>query len=141
MGLNVNQRRAVSVTLRLLEERLADIERAMEGSEQGILYRRIARFTPKQREQMRLLITAMREEIRGAATQFHLIVEEQSAARYVIGTLSMSWESLEETRPRKLKAYGEVDPALEETLEPILQRLIQLLFDLEDAALGEDSRG
>lgn len=139
MGLNENQRRAISVTLRLLEERLVDIEQVMNGNAQGILYRRTARFTSQQRKEMRKLIAAMREEIRRAATQFHLAVEEQSAERYISGKLSMSWESLEDTRSRKLKAYGEVDPALKETLDPILQRLIDLLFTLEDATRGKSS--
>jgi hypothetical protein len=139
MSLNSSQRRAVTVTLRLLEERLADIERVLQNDEQGVLYRRVARFTLTQREQMRNLIAAMREEIRRAARQFDLPQEEQDATRYIIGTLSLSWESLEEIRARKLKSYGEVDPALKETLDPIVRQLIQLLFRLQHAAREDDS--
>ncbi|CAG0941454.1 hypothetical protein ANRL1_00556 [Anaerolineae bacterium] len=134
MSLNPNQVRTVTVTLRLLEERLAEIERIVSEDEQGILYRRVARFTPTQRAQMNDLIRAMRQQIRRATNAFELPREEQNAARHIIGALSMSWESLEEIRPRKLKSYGEVDPELKQTLDPILQRLIRLLFRLEDVA-------
>jgi hypothetical protein len=137
MGLNENQRRTVTTTLRLLEERLGEIERVIQSDEVGILYRRRAHFTPTQVKQMRDLIAAMRAEIQRAATQFHLPSEEINPVRFIIGTLSLSWESLEDSRSRKLGAYGEVDPELNDTLDPILQHLIDLLFDLEDVARRE----
>ena len=136
MSLNPNQFRSVTITLRLLEERLADIERVIAQDEQGILYQRVAQFTPQQRAQMNEIIRAMREQIRRAAEEFQLPGEEQNAARYIVGTLSLSWESLEEIRSRKLKSYGEVDPELRDTLDPILNQLIRLLFSLTDVARG-----
>jgi hypothetical protein len=139
MALNPNQVRAVTVTLRLLEERLADVERVIAADERGILYERVASFTPAQRAQMNESIRALREQIRRAAEEFHLPRETQSAARYVVGTVSLLWESVEEIRARKLKSYGEVDPQLKQTLDPILQRIVRLLFDLMDAARGEAS--
>ena len=138
MGLNENQERAVAVTLRLLEERLADIERVIAEDEEGALYRRVARFSPEQREKMNNLIAAMRGQIRRAAARFHLPQQEQDAAREIVGKLMLSWESLEDSRPRKLGAYGDVDPALKETLDPILQELIRLLFRLDAVARDGD---
>jgi hypothetical protein len=136
MSLNPNQVGAVTATLRLLEERLVEIERMVSKDEQGILYRRVAQFTPTQRVQMNEIIRAMREQIRRAADEFQLPCEGQNAARHTIGILSLSWESLEEIRSRKLKSYGEVDPELKQTLDPILQQLIRLLFQLTDVADG-----
>jgi hypothetical protein len=141
MSLNPNQFRSVTITLRLLEERLADIERVIAQDEQGILYQRVAQFTPQQRAQMNEIIRAMREQIRRAAEEFQLPGEEQNAARYIVGTLSLSWESLEEIRSRKLKGYGAVDPALRDTLDPILKQLIRLLFSLTDVARGRTPTG
>ena len=138
MGLNANQKRAVTVTLRLLEERLAHIERVMNEDEEGVLYRRVARFSPDQRAKMDKLIAAMRGQIRRAAERFYLPQEEQDAAREIVGKLTLSWEGLEDSRPRKLGAYGNVDPALKETLDPILQELIRLLFRLEAVARDGD---
>ena len=138
MGLSHNQERAVTVALRLLEERLRRIERVIDEDEEGILYRRHAEFSTAQRRTMHELIDTMREQIRRAADEFHLQEEEQHPVREIVGTLSLTWESLEESRPRKLNAYGAVDPALNETLEPIMQMLIQLLFRLQAAAEGKD---
>jgi len=136
MSLNSNQVRAVTVTLRLLEERLADVEHVVAADERGIMYHRVAQFTPRQRAQMNEIIRAMREQIRRAADEFQLPRECHSAAQYIVGTLAMSWESLEEVRSRKLKSYGEVDPVLRDTLDPILRQLIRLLFRLTDVAGG-----
>lgn len=139
MGLNANQKRAVTVTLRLLEERLADIERVIAADERGILYERVASFTPAQRARMNELIGALREQIRQVAEEFQLPREQHSAARYVVGTVSLLWESVEEIRSRKLKSYGEVDPQLKQTLDPMLQRIIRLLFDLTATAQGNQA--
>ncbi len=140
MSLNDNQRRALAVTLRHLEETLANIERVMNHDEYGILYRRVASFTPPQRAQMERLIQTMREEIRRAALTFDLPIEEQNVARYIAGTLALTWEMLEEMRPRKLGNYGNVDDALEATLEPVLERLMHLLFQISAVARGEELR-
>lgn len=139
MGLNANQKRAVTVTLRLLEERLADIERVIAADERGILYERVASFTPAQRARMNELIGALREQIRQVAEEFQLPREQHSAARYVVGTVSLLWESVEEIRSRKLKSYGEVEPQLKQTLDPMLQRIIRLLFDLTATAQGNQA--
>jgi hypothetical protein len=136
MGLNENQKRAVTITLRLLEERLAAVEQMIHEDEQGVLYSRRASFTPEQVGRIETLIAAMRDEIRHVATEFQLPREEQNAARAIVGALEMSWESLEEVRPRRLKNYGSVDPELKETLDPSLKRLIHLLFELQDVATG-----
>ncbi|HEX7588056.1 MAG TPA: HAD hydrolase-like protein [Anaerolineae bacterium] len=43
----------MTITLRLLEQRLTEIERVIETNEVGILYRRRVYFTPTQVKQMR----------------------------------------------------------------------------------------
>lgn len=134
MDLNVNQRRALAVVLRLLEERLVEIDRMIEQDEEGILYHRVARFSPEQREKIDQLIIATCGQIRRAAERFRLPQEERDAAREIVGILTLSWEGLEDVHSRKLGAYGNVDPALKETLDPLLQELIHLLFQLEAVA-------
>lgn len=140
MGLNPHQQRAVAVTLRLLEERLADIERVIAADECGILYERVATFTPTQRARMREISNALRGQIRRLAEEFHLPRETQNARPYIVGTVSLLWESVEEIRSRKLKSYGEVDPQLQQILDPMLQCIIRLLFDLRATAQGNGER-
>ncbi len=137
MTLNQNQERVVAVTLRLLEDRLAEIERLMTAREEGVLYRRTSHLDPQQRTQMDAVIGELRAEIQKLAGTFHLPREDQDAARKVVGLLSVTWESLEELRPRHLKSYGDVDPGLKETLEPAVSRLTHLVLLLE--ALAQQS--
>jgi hypothetical protein len=138
MSLNQSQFRSVTISLRLLEERLVDIERVIAQDEKGILYERVAHFTPEQLAQMRELIAVMRQGIQHATDEFHLPREEHNVERYIVGTLSLTWESLEEIRSRHLKSYGDVDPALRDTLDPILRLLIQQLFTLIDVTSGKE---
>lgn len=137
MSLNENQKRTVATTLRMLEEQLAEAERVMERDERGILYRRVAQFTPQQRAVMSALIAQMRAEIQRAARQFDLPTQEWNAGQEIAGSLVLAWESLEEIRSHKLKNYGKVNPALKDSLDPIVQRLIKLVLELEDTARGK----
>ena len=136
MGLNQNQERVVASTLRLLEERLAEIERLLTVNEEGILYRRVARFTPEQRTKIQALISELRTAITALAQTFHLTREEQDPARKMMGLLSVSWESLYDIHAHRLIGYGDVDPTLKETLDPAAQKLTRLVLELEDVALG-----
>lgn len=49
----------------------------------------------------------------------------------IVGQLAIAWESLEEARSVKLRAYGGVDPTLVATLDPHIERLIALLLALD----------
>lgn len=139
MGLNENQKRALGATLLLLETRLDRIERVIDEDADGVLYHRAANFEPARRRSRHQLIGEMRQEVRRIAERFDLAKEEQSAACEIEGTLVLAWESLEECRVRKLGAYGSVDPALHDSLDPMLDRLIARLFALMDDARGDQS--
>lgn len=137
MSLNPNQERVVAVTLRLLEERLAEIDRLMTTEESGILYHRAAGFSPNQRKRMSSIILEMREAIQAVAETFHLSREEQNPARMVMALASVTWESLEDLYAHRLTAYGAADPKLKETLDPWARKLTRLIRALEDTALQE----
>ena len=134
MSLNENQVRVVIVTLRLLEERLGEIERLMTVDEQGILYHQLARFSPRQSERMRGLIEELRAGIQAIAETFHLPREEQNPTRKIVALTSVTWESLEDLHAHRLEAYGAADPKLKETLDPWARKLTRLILALEEAA-------
>ena len=134
MSLNQNQERVVVVTLRLLEERLAEIERLMSVDEEGILYHQVAHFSPSQSERMRELVEELRAGIQAIADTFHLQREEQKPTRKIVALTSVTWESLEDLRAHRLEAYGETDPKLKETLDPWTRKLTRLILALEEAA-------
>ena len=50
--------------------------------------------------------------------------------------MGISWESLAEIDTLHLRAYGRVDPALRDTLDPALERLMALVDALAEIALA-----
>jgi hypothetical protein len=130
--------RHITVTLRLLEERLAEIERLMVVNERGVLYTRVARFSPRQREKMTTLIAELRAAIQSVAEEFNLPREQQDPARRIRALLDITWESLGDMEFKRLGAYGDVDPELRERLDPWTERLTRLVLDLERTALHDE---
>ena len=135
MNLNPGQERAVTIRLRLLEERLAIIGRLMDQDEHGRLYRRDrAPVSAEQRARMEALIVEIRVEIARVADTFHLASEEQDAARRIVGLLGITWESLGDIRAGRLGGRGDVDPGIHELLNPSVERLMQLVLALQETA-------
>ncbi len=135
--LNENQKRSVAVTLRLFEERLAEVERLLTVQERGVLYERVAHFSPRQQEKIRALIYEARRLIRDMAREFQLERDIQNPARRIFGLLSITWESLEELHSKPLKAYGAVDPRLPEVIDPFAEKLARLAVEIRHAAAHE----
>lgn len=139
MSLNPNQERAVSVALRLLEERLARVEELLHRDEQGLLYRRLRpSWAREERARADAIVADLRSTIASASRAFNLVPEERDSGREIAGLMRISWENLAEVGSRRLRAYGHVDPALRDTLDPALERLMELVSALEDVALGEN---
>jgi hypothetical protein len=135
MSLNRNQERAVAVRLRMLEERLAIIVRLMDDDERGRLYRRDrAPYSAEQRARIDSVILEIRAEIAHVADTFGLASEEQDAARRIVGLLGITWEGLGDVRAGRLRGLGDVDPALPERLNPSVERLMDLVLDLQTIA-------
>jgi len=139
MSLNKNQERAVAVRLRMLEERLAIIARLMDDDERGRLYRRDrAPYSAEQRARIEAAIFEIRAEVAQVADTFGLASEEQDAARRIVGLLGITWEGLGDVRAGRLRGLGDVDPALREQLNPSVERLMDLVLDLQGIASRVD---
>jgi hypothetical protein len=54
---------------------------------------------------------------------FRLDPPEESLAGVLNGRLSVLWSDAEELRPKRLKAYGPVDPSVTEPLESAIDRI------------------
>jgi len=136
--LSTGQARAVAIRLRLLEERLAAVRYLMEVDELGILYRRDrAAFGPDQRQAIDRLMAATRGEIAVLAELLDLQREEQDAVGTIVGTLAMSWQSLGDVRVAGLRGHGPVDPGLADLLDPPVERLMDLVLQMERVAAGD----
>jgi len=130
-GLNVHQRRALNSTLAHLERRLLSLEYLLREDEQGILIRRTGQPSPASRQQLLALFAQLRQEISTLAVEQALPGTEENIRATLMGTASVLWCDLEDIRPRTLTRYGAVDPTLEETIGPPIERLIQGVLAIE----------
>lgn len=130
-GLNVHQRRALNSTLAHLERHLLSLEHLLHGEEQSILVRHTGQPSPAIRQQLLALFAQLQQEISTLAAAQALPGVEENIRATLMGTASVLWCDLEDIRPRTLTRYGAVDPTLEETIGPSIERLIQGALAIE----------
>jgi hypothetical protein len=129
--LNSFQRRRVSITLRGLEEDLFDIEaRISAEGRAGVLYVLENDIPPAARKALLERIALVRRGVRTAAGQFALEGETTGLRRRLIGELSLLGVSLEEIRTKRLRGYGEIAEGLQEALDPQLDALRDILYEM-----------
>jgi len=131
MSLNESQTTSLTVTLRLLEITLDDIDAMLERDRDGILYAIRTRMPAERVSELARLSAEARSLLADLAQEYHLAKEERDGTRIISGLLSARWEALEDTRPQKLKRYGPVDPKLVPQLGPPMERLIELVLAME----------
>ncbi len=140
MTLNRSQARAVEVALRLLEERLSTIQGILDRGDRGVLYDRPRlSLAAERRAHVDGLLAEVNAAIASISDSLQLERNQRDPAREVLGLLNVSWEGLAEIGSRRLRAYGRVDSSLLETLDPALDRIMQLLSTLEEA-VGDAAR-
>jgi hypothetical protein len=134
MALNDSQKRALEVQLRNLEQVLYRVgHRIRERPEEGLLTHYIP-VPETVRRRFEALIEQMHEELAVLIRQFELQPKAVDSRSYINATMALTWSSLNEVFSSKLKRYGEVDPALSESLDPCLNRLIDLALQVAEVA-------
>lgn len=135
--LGTNGRHAVGLRLRLLEERLATVRRLLLEDEEGRLYRRRRPSMTADREaRMLALMDETVAEITAAAERWHIPRVEQDAAAKMGGILAIAWQGIGEALASNLRGFGEVDPMLAAELDPVIERLMDLILELERTLSG-----
>lgn len=129
-GLNDNQVRRVVVALSHVEQALDATESLLEGPRQG-LFREISIGESAQgRQEVGSACRAARELLREAAARFNLPARREDGARIARAECMAAWSGVEEIRATRLAGYGQVDPVLRDTLDPIVDDLSRLLLRL-----------
>ena len=136
MALNPSQKRALAVQLRNLEQVLFRVSHFIrEKPEEGLLTHYIP--VPETiRPRLEVLIEQMHEEIALLVKQFELQPKAVDSRGCINAKMALTWSSLNEVLSSKLKRYGEVDPALSESLDPCLNRLIDLALRIAEITKG-----
>jgi hypothetical protein len=138
-GLNEGQQSSLEVTLQMLEIALFDIRRLLGEPLPNTLLTHFQPCPPELAAQIEPLIDDILAEIDVIVQRFQLGSQELIVSRNIRSEMAMAWSDLNDLRFSKLKRYGHVDPALQETLEPHIQRLIHLTSEVGSIAEKESA--
>jgi len=129
-SLNPYQRRALEVTLRMLEETLDRVELLLRATPlRGVFYEMANPYTPEEERALRQRIAEVRSVLREIHEAWHLGVERTSLDVFIRSAMSVLWADLEDCRPKKLRRYGDVNPLAASQIEATIERLIRLTED------------
>lgn len=129
--LNGPQRNSLAIVLRMFEEELRQADMRLQSPPaEGTLYRRVLHLSPETRVAAREKISAALAQIAELAQEFGLEQREQDLAMTIAAAMSLAWSSLCDARSDKLKCYGDVDPRLEQALDPRIDELAELALSL-----------
>ncbi len=135
--LNPWQRRAVSVTLHLVEETVARIERLLAMPPAGVVHAMADDLPPEARQQISVLCRKAREAVAHVADEVHAEVAERSLCGTIRGDVATLWATLEDTKSEALRGYGALSPedgaVVDELLDGI-SRHIAAIFRLVETA-------
>lgn len=139
--LNDYQRRGLSITLRIVEESVRDLEQIYhDDGYPGVMYE-IRNDIPREiRDQVSRNIPRVKAEIRKIADTFHLEKPLRWTSNLAYGKLPYCWEILGNARAERLKRYGDISSGLGEELDPHLDSIIQILGEMEQILLAIRSK-
>ena len=137
--LNENHRRSLATVLRRVELAAWRLEDRLTRETSPHLA--LTRFTDPpdsaQRAALLRLVKHVRQEVVKLAADYRLEVAEESFVRNVMGEFTLLWCDLEDSRPQKLRRYGEMHPQAGDVLGPQIDRLIALLLAIDGVASGK----
>ncbi len=125
--LSENHARVIAITLRLMEKELDQIEMYINMGARGRMYIIIDDLSQNTREILLERIKMLRECIWELADLLQLQPERTSLTGFIRGTISSCWVNICDIEPKRLKAYGAVDPDIASTLDHYTAKLIKLI--------------
>lgn len=127
--LNNAQKNSLTVTLRLLEERINSLKNLLNEQQfSHILNSYINDQTLEQRVQINGSYNQMLASIERIKEKFDLPVKTSSYSSYLKAFFGYFWALLLDAKTDKLVRYGEVAEELKEELDPLIDELIQQLI-------------
>jgi hypothetical protein len=137
--LNANHQRVLASTLRRVELAAWRLEDQLRRSVSPELA--LTRVTnPLSSSQVAALLDLtgqVRVTVMQLASDHRLEVAEENLLASIKAEFSLLWSDLEEVQPQRLRNYGTVHPEAQAVLGPQLERLIQLVLSINDAASGK----
>lgn len=132
-----SHRRALAVSLRLIEKRLRSMEVELRHSgnptKDAIMYRATYDIDDSKKSKMLPLISTMLDEIKQMKNDFGLEPDVERIRSSFSASLSQIWLFLEELRPGKLEAYGHLSSEERARIEPHILKLLKLRNEVEES--------
>jgi len=126
--LNESHRRAVTITLRMMDQMLCEFEEYARGREiHSVFFEEQNSLTARQKTALLAEIEKVRGLMEEIKNHLSLEGEVENVSNSMWGRASAFWEVLVETTSRHLKRYGEAPAGLAEYLDPRMEALIQHL--------------
>ncbi len=134
-----NHKRVVSVTARLLERELNEIENLIKNNS-GNITRKINRtLTDEQRDKIKNLIEQSRSENEKMFHNFNLEAEKLNEHQIIYSKVSYLITILTDSTSKGLKGYGKLDKELAHTLDESIKGLIDNFTAMESILTGKPS--
>ncbi|HQK22238.1 MAG TPA: hypothetical protein PLM66_05045 [Candidatus Latescibacteria bacterium] len=125
--LSENHRRIVGSSLRYAEDQILFCRRLLTETSENRMTRFADEYSDDQIRRLVEMCDELHEKLVSFADRAGVSPAERSVSRHVSGTMSSVWETLEDLRPRKLKAYGEVPADAAREIEPIVEDAVQII--------------
>jgi len=129
--LTPDQLRYLYATLLGFEKALRWVDHLLEnGEEVGILYYRRMQLDISQRQHGREIVAQALQELASFVQLLGITPKEEFLDQIIVAEMSVSWADLVDGRSDRLKGYGEVKPETAAVIDPILDRLSKMAFEL-----------
>lgn len=130
--LNEYQKRGLSITLRIVEETMQDIERILQnGTYTGILYDMKCSISPEVKEEFFKRASLIKKRIKIISKIFDLKKEHREVLHEIFGKLPYCLEIVEDVKAKSLKRYGDVKNGLNNALDPQLSIITDLILEMQ----------
>ncbi len=118
-------RRSIRAGLKVVEERLGEVEEILLGSNAGVTKGLAQDLSPRDAEAVLERTARLKGEVESLFRELGLERDEVSTRREVRGILVLLWEILEDMRPRKLGRYGKLAEEEAAHLGPYVERMLE----------------
>jgi len=129
--LNEGQLRHLSATIRVVEERLTDLQQQLNA---GAPKQTLLELEDDLSDAERAFVAKKMDELLGliadVTQQFSLNPEWRSLRRALVASLSIAWSDLRDATAAAMRGYGDIDPRLHESLDPLIERLCDRTLEI-----------
>ena len=127
------QKNSVRIVLLILNRSVDEIEDLCRcNGKNSILYKLENDLNEQERKEIRKKIAHIKRYIAYLTKQFNFEKESKGIKRTISSHIDSLWEIICGIESKRLKGYGEVDISLKEYLDPVINKLIQLLGETSD---------